>query len=601
MARNIIILSDGTGNSASKLQKTNVWRLYDALDLSGSDQIAEYDDGVGTSSLRPLAMIGSGFGIGLAQNVRRLYGFISRNYRGDDDRLFAFGFSRGSFTIRMLIGLVRNQGLVPRDLPEDAFRREIVRRYTAYRKARFQYLRTFRAEPEQVDPNDVDGILPEFEFVGLWDTVGAYGLPIDELQHGIDLLIYPLSLPSRKFSRYVKCAYHALSLDDERRTFHPVLWDEIDVNGDELPAERLQQVWFPGMHANVGGGYPKDGLAYVSLEWMIGKAQAHGLRFLPSHVHEIQGQADAHDQLYNSRAGIGGYYRYAPRPVTALGNDHLNGVTIRRPKVHESAFARIEGERVDYAPITIPPVYDLVMRDGTIVPWEQNVPGGASVNHFRETPEQAQVRGTIMESTWNVAWGRRIIYFATLIATLFLAALPWTGPTLSTQAKWPEVTQLLGEYLRPPLKMVSYLVPNWVTETWLTAFGKEPVLFLLSTLAVGLTMMIGLRQEAIIHSRANEIWCGRWAGPDPRNTLIYKLRTNPTLVRAYRHFAWEILPILFIFACAIVLLAVALTHPQAWVYYGLIVLAIWFHNWIGRDDYQERIRKRTGKANSGIT
>ena len=111
MGKNIILLSDGTGNSAAKLNKTNVWRVYRALDLTADDQIAEYDDGVGTSSFRPLALVGGAFGVGLARNVRRLYAFLSRNYHDSDEKVFAFGFSRGAYTIRMLIGLVRNQGL----------------------------------------------------------------------------------------------------------------------------------------------------------------------------------------------------------------------------------------------------------------------------------------------------------------------------------------------------------------------------------------------------------------------------------------------------------------------------------------------------------
>ena len=203
--------------------------------------------------------------------------------------------------------------------------------------------------------------VPEFEFVGLWDTVGAYGLPVDELQHAIDLYIYPFSFSDRRFlSSIVKCAYDALSLDDERRTFHPILWDESDL--DDHEPERIQQVWFPGVHSNVGGGYPKDGLAYVSLEWMVRKAKSLGLRFIDADFNEIVEQVDAHDDLYNSRAGLAGYYRYSPRPVTTLSHDTLNDVTIDRPKVHESAFARIYRGQVAYAPIGIPLVYDLVLR-----------------------------------------------------------------------------------------------------------------------------------------------------------------------------------------------------------------------------------------------
>ena len=130
MARKIILLSDGTGNSASKVWRTNVWRAFESLDLSNSDQVAFYDDGVGTSSFKPLAIIGGAFGYGLKRNVIDLYKFVCRNYRsasdrrreqqghsldGDhfnDDEIYGFGFSRGAFTIRIVAGLIADQGLV---------------------------------------------------------------------------------------------------------------------------------------------------------------------------------------------------------------------------------------------------------------------------------------------------------------------------------------------------------------------------------------------------------------------------------------------------------------------------------------------------------
>src|SRR5260370_32229803 len=106
MSRKIILLSDGTGNSAAKVWRTNVWRVFESLDLSGSDQVAFYDDGVGTSSFKPLAILGGAFGWGLKRNVFDLYKFLCPNYRSDEDRIFGFGFSRGAFTIRGVIGLV---------------------------------------------------------------------------------------------------------------------------------------------------------------------------------------------------------------------------------------------------------------------------------------------------------------------------------------------------------------------------------------------------------------------------------------------------------------------------------------------------------------
>src|SRR6266567_1968225 len=106
MGRKIILLSDGTGNSAAKVWRTNVWRVFESLDLSGSDQVAFYDDGVGTSSFKPVAIMGGAFGYGLKRNVLDLYKFLCRNYQSSDDEIFDFGFSRGAFTIRVLIGLV---------------------------------------------------------------------------------------------------------------------------------------------------------------------------------------------------------------------------------------------------------------------------------------------------------------------------------------------------------------------------------------------------------------------------------------------------------------------------------------------------------------
>src|SRR5688572_11777032 len=115
--RNIILLSDGTGNSSAKLLKTNVWRMYEAMDLTSDDQIAVYDNGVGTSAFKLFAVLGGGLGWGLKRNVLDLYMAACRNYveagpSRPADHLFAFGFSRGAFTIRVLLGLIADQGLI---------------------------------------------------------------------------------------------------------------------------------------------------------------------------------------------------------------------------------------------------------------------------------------------------------------------------------------------------------------------------------------------------------------------------------------------------------------------------------------------------------
>jgi len=109
-AKNIGIFSDGTGNSSAKLFKTNVWRLYQSVDTAtptahgDARQIVTYDDGVGTSSFKPLALLGGAFGIGLKRNMLELY--------ESGDRIYAFGFSRGAFTIRVLVGLLTTIGII---------------------------------------------------------------------------------------------------------------------------------------------------------------------------------------------------------------------------------------------------------------------------------------------------------------------------------------------------------------------------------------------------------------------------------------------------------------------------------------------------------
>ena len=109
-SRNLIVLSDGTGNSASKPFKTNVWRLYQAIDLTDGSQIAVFGDGVGTSSVKILRVLGLALGVGVKRNVLNLYKFLCRNYNAGD-HIWAFGFSRGAFTVRALVGLIHREGL----------------------------------------------------------------------------------------------------------------------------------------------------------------------------------------------------------------------------------------------------------------------------------------------------------------------------------------------------------------------------------------------------------------------------------------------------------------------------------------------------------
>ncbi len=255
MGKRIIVLSDGTGNSAAKVWRTNVWRLFEALDLRKSDQIAIYDDGVGTSSFKPLALLGGAFGVGLKRNVLGLYKFLCRNYKSKqdyeelaklartepaepgmppeefkDDEIFLFGFSRGAFTVRVLTGLLLTQGLVE-FTSESELDRNARAAYRAYRSSRFsgwtletpfRFLRNLLASHTHKVNRPVDQI----RFIGVWDTVAAYGSPIDEMTRGFSKYIWPLELPTHDLNPRVHRARHALAVDEERTSFAPELWEE---------------------------------------------------------------------------------------------------------------------------------------------------------------------------------------------------------------------------------------------------------------------------------------------------------------------------------------------------------------------------------------
>src|SRR5262245_45027428 len=182
--KRISLLSDGTGNSAGKVWRTNVWRTFESLDLTSSQQIAFYDDGVGTSSFKPLAILGGAFGYGLKRNVIDIYKFACRNYRGADDEIHAFGFSRGAFTIRIVIGLILEQGLITAS-SERELHAKAKAAYRAFRQENFhtrwpryfspeaiaRWIRNRFIRSEYDRAKNRHGV--NVRFLGLWDTVAA--------------------------------------------------------------------------------------------------------------------------------------------------------------------------------------------------------------------------------------------------------------------------------------------------------------------------------------------------------------------------------------------------------------------------------------------
>ena len=505
MAKNIVILSDGTGNAAASRTPTNVWRLYQALDLSDPEkQVAFYDDGVGTERWRPLKMIGGGFGYGLKDNVLEMYRFLSRSYE-DDDRIFVYGFSRGAYTVRVLVGLIHHCGLI-RDAESGPDLEEISRqRYKDFRK-RFSNLRTRiqRGLLPKRDGRREDGsgwdLRPEIAFLGVWDTVDAYGMPIDEMAVAWDRFVYPYRFPDRKLSPLVRQAAHALALDDERLTFHPVLWDEGErsTNPDGTPgstaeSQRIRQVWFAGVHANVGGGYPDDTLAHVPLDWMLSEIEDDQgnspLIFLPGARDAIARRADIRGKLYDSRSGLQAYYRFKPRNVAETCADRDIDVTADI-RIHESVFARIGNSALQYAPFAISTDYEVIPTRRWQTP------------PVFETPDGKERRARALEHVWDYVHWRRWLYIFLVATTIFLVASPWI-------LSWSEVGDYdAGSILCLPqaaVELVSPLLPGW-SERWQKALGQNPAVLVILIAIFVFQWIASGRLRATVARRAAAAW-----------------------------------------------------------------------------------------------
>jgi uncharacterized protein (DUF2235 family) len=618
MTKKIILLSDGTGNAAAKVWRSNVWRLFESLDLTKPDQVAIYDDGVGTAAFKPLALLGGAFGWGLKRNVIDLYAFLCRNYERDTEtsetdveapepgaesstknpatpgqkvEIFGFGFSRGAFTMRIVAGLVANQGVIlAKEAAGEVDLQRLARAaYRRYRRERFHSIlhvewpfRRIRdwlvdlenwlrdRKPYKPEKN----AQPKIRFLGLWDTVAAYGLPIDEMTRGFSQWIWPLEFPDRMLSRKVVRACHALALDDERTTFHPMLWTEAGedptptTNGyRHVKDERLSQVWFAGMHANVGGGYPDDRLAHVPLVWIMRQAALCGLEFKqaplddPDAIRHARSAADKDGRLYDSRKGLAGYYRYGPRKIAELCAPHYapvvallarllrrdpgsigrrfpkkHVVEIAEPKIHVTAIERMQIGAFAYAPIGFPSRYAVVDLDGRIL---------AGGDHPFEPPAEAQDRAAAQERVWNFVWARRLVYFLTLFASFHLALVPVLYKT-PREDEFSSTIPLVSKLVR----LVGGFLPG-LAQWWIDAFAARPWIFVISLAVVVVLMWIGIYFGARVSDEMRVIWkvvkTRREGGdadelPAPPTDSLFRLRTSDGYRSVFWLLKWVVLP-----------------------------------------------------------
>ena len=319
MPKNIIVCCDGTGNEYGQYN-TNVVKLYEAI-VRNAEQIAFYDPGVGTFSIlgrelgrRVGILLGKGFGAGVQRNIEDAYQYLMDRYK-PGDRLFLFGFSRGAFTVRALAGMLNLCGLLEKGSANLVPYASRIYNNRARHAIAPGFKRTYCHECRP-------------HFVGVWDTVGSMGW------------FWRRKFFDATLHEDVTHAYQALSIDEQRRKFPPSLWHE------PVDQARIRQVWFAGVHSDVGGSYAEAGLSDIALQWMLENAEAKGLRLKSGWEERLAPSPTA--QIHESRKGLWRLWRPSRR---AILEDAL---------VHESVIMRMQNDTLGYKPRNLPESYAVV-------------------------------------------------------------------------------------------------------------------------------------------------------------------------------------------------------------------------------------------------
>jgi len=339
MKKSLVVLCDGTWQTADQQYPTNVRLMHSALnkrDHKGRLQLAFYQQGVGADGLAIEKILGGTSGLGLSDNIKEAYHFIVENY-SPGDRLFLLGFSRGAFTARSLAGLIGCAGILKHDaFPPDRWyvpdilctdRGEAID--TIYEMYRDQAV---QSEIDAKVPADSRHRGVEVDMVGVWDTVGSLGIPI----------LDPDSIVNRRYQfhnvklgRHIKRAYHAVSIDELRQPFAPTLWEA----DNTVEGQVVEQVWFAGDHGGVGGGRFVDGLSNIAFQWMCRKLTECGVSLNTSDSHpegirHPDRKPYVKDPVVNE---ITGFYKRLGEHQRDMTNRAYAGI-----KVHATVHAKIK-------------------------------------------------------------------------------------------------------------------------------------------------------------------------------------------------------------------------------------------------------------------
>ena len=297
------------GHLANPSNVTRLARAVKDVDESHHQQIVYYQAGIGTGLSLWDHIVGGGTGLGLSENIREAYTFLANNYAEHDDlvepdSIFLLGFSRGAFTARSLGGLIGAVGILKKAAMAHFYEIFLDWENAGNPKYEPKFFKSwYEHHPEfkparkypdlelAHDKNRIDDYMTEYSYIlrvhlgltqevrikaiGVWDTVGALGIPINPLL----TKIFPF-LPSfikqykwfdTTLDHHIDYAYHALALDERRFPFSPAVWERPEKN----KITELKQVWFPGAHTNIGGSYSDYGMADITQCWMMDQMGGH--------------------------------------------------------------------------------------------------------------------------------------------------------------------------------------------------------------------------------------------------------------------------------------------------------------------------------------
>ncbi len=342
MPKNIVVFSDGTGQEGGTDHNTNVYKLFNLILDRSSRQASFYDRGIGTGWRKATGNIA---GRGFSKNVMQCYEFIFHNFE-HGDKIFLFGFSRGAATVRSLAGFIHLFGILPRS------RGRLIKEAWKIYKIKNHDTRKARAA-EFVDLNHT--MWAHVEFLGVWDTVAALGVPSSRVDKIVNWLI-PHGFHDFNLSECVKHACHALAIDDRRKTFHPVFF-----RPDLVEKQTLRQVWFMGMHTDVGGGYREKELSDIALEWMLQHAVRRGLHIYNNKKRkEPTCTPNPNGKMHDSRD------KFWKKKIFEASQRHWDEESFGKAVIHESVIRRTAG--IDNVPDSSYKPW-ILEHDPDIEPW----------------------------------------------------------------------------------------------------------------------------------------------------------------------------------------------------------------------------------------